>query len=94
MVRSSSAMNKISITAASQVTEADLREARLGPRFGRMDLTSQLALLAVEALGVDFQKFSPERVAICLAAKIGSLSTDIEFWNGRDGAGGPSRCAA
>jgi 3-oxoacyl-(acyl-carrier-protein) synthase len=83
-------MDKIFIAAASRVTEADLKSARLGPRFARLDLPSQLALLAVESLGVDFQRFSPDRVAVCLAAKIGSLSTDIGFWNGRDGVGGPS----
>lgn len=90
MARSFSAMNKISIIAASQVTEVDLRDARLGARFGRMDLESQLALLAVESLGINFAALPRDRVAVCLAAQIGSLSTDIEFWNGRDGAGGPS----
>jgi 3-oxoacyl-(acyl-carrier-protein) synthase len=83
-------MNKIFIAATSKVAAADLPSARLGPRFARLDLQSQMALLAVESLGVDFQEFSPDRVAVCLAAKIGSLSTDVEFWNGRDGAGGPS----
>jgi 3-oxoacyl-(acyl-carrier-protein) synthase len=83
-------MDKIFIAATSQAAGADLKSARLGQRFARLDLQSQLALLAVESLGVDFQKFPPDRVAICLAAKTGSLSTDIEFWNGRDGVGGPS----
>jgi 3-oxoacyl-(acyl-carrier-protein) synthase len=83
-------MNKIFIAATSKVAAADLPSARLGLRFARLDLQSQMALLAVELLGVDFQKFSPDRVAVCLAAKIGSLSTDVEFWNGRDGVGGPS----
>jgi 3-oxoacyl-(acyl-carrier-protein) synthase len=80
----------ISITAKSQVAEADLKSARLGTRFGRLDLSSQLALLAVEALGVDFGKFSRDRIAICLAAHAGSLSTDFDFWSGRDAVGGPS----
>jgi 3-oxoacyl-(acyl-carrier-protein) synthase len=83
-------MGKIVITAKSQATEADLKSARLGTRFGRLDLSSQLALLAVELLGVDFGKFSRERIAICLAAKTGSLSTDFDFWAGRDAVGGPS----
>jgi 3-oxoacyl-(acyl-carrier-protein) synthase len=83
-------MDKIVITATSQVTEADLKSARLGARFGRLDLVSQLALLAVESLGVDFEKLSRERIAICLAAKAGSLSTDFDFWQGRDAVGGPS----
>jgi 3-oxoacyl-(acyl-carrier-protein) synthase len=82
-------MDKIIITATSQVTEADLKSARLGMRFGRLDLSSQLALLAVESLGVDFEKFSRDRIAICVAAKAGSLSTDFEFWQGRDAVGGP-----
>ncbi|HTA94531.1 MAG TPA: hypothetical protein VK769_00250 [Verrucomicrobiae bacterium] len=83
-------MNKIFIAATSQVIEADLKSARLGTRFGRLDLSSQLALLAVESLGVDFEKISRERVAICLAANAGSLSTDFDFWQGRDAVGGPS----
>ena len=83
-------MDKIVITATSQVTEADLKLARLGTRFGRLDLMSQLALLAVEKLGVNFDLFPRERIAICLAAKAGSLSTDFEFWKGRDALGGPS----
>jgi 3-oxoacyl-(acyl-carrier-protein) synthase len=83
-------MDKIVITAKSQVTEADLKSARLGTRFGRLDLSSQLALLAVKSLGIDFEKFSRDRIAICLAARAGSLSTDFDFWQGRDAVGGPS----
>jgi 3-oxoacyl-(acyl-carrier-protein) synthase len=83
-------MDKTFISATSQVTEADLKSARLGTRFGRLDLASQLALLAVESLGVDFEKFTRERIAICLVAKAGSLSTDFDFWQGRDAVGGPS----
>ncbi len=83
-------MSNFVITATSQVSEADLKSARLGTRFGRMDLASQLALLAVEMLGVDFGKFSTGRVAICLAAHAGSLSTDAAYWNGRDAVGGLS----
>jgi 3-oxoacyl-(acyl-carrier-protein) synthase len=83
-------MDKIVIAATSQVTEADLPSARLGTRFGRLDLSSQLALLAVESFAVQFEKFSRERIAICLAAKAGSLSTDFDFWSGRDAVGGPS----
>src|ERR1044071_8902026 len=78
------------ITAASKITPADLKTARLGPRFGRLDLVNQLALLAVELLGVDFEKRPRERIGICLAAQAGSLSTDVEFWKGRDAVGGPS----
>ena len=83
-------MNNLVITATSRVTEADLKTARLGPRFGRLDLASQLALLAVETLGVNFDSFLRERIAICLTAKAGSLTTDVEFWRGRDAVGGPS----
>jgi 3-oxoacyl-(acyl-carrier-protein) synthase len=83
-------MNEISIAAASVVSEADLPAARLGQRFGRLDLQSQLALLAVAALKIDFDEFARDRVGICLAASAGSLSTDVNFWNGRHGVGGPS----
>jgi 3-oxoacyl-(acyl-carrier-protein) synthase len=83
-------MDKIAITAARRVTGADLPNARLGPRFGRLDLMSQLALLAVEKLGSNFDLLPRERIAICLAARAGSLSTDVDFWNGRDAVGGPS----
>jgi 3-oxoacyl-(acyl-carrier-protein) synthase len=47
-------------------------------------------LLAVEKLGVNFEPLRRERIAICLAARAGSLSTDVEFWKGRDALGGPS----
>ena len=83
-------MTNLVITAAAKVMPADLKTARLGPRFGRLDLASQLALLAVELLDVDFEKLSRERIGICLAARAGSLSTDVEFWKGRDAVGGPS----
>ena len=83
-------MNKLFITAASVVTDADLPNARLGQRFGRMDLTSQLALLAVESLAGGFDSLGRDRIAICLAAKTSSLSTDVEYWKRRDAAGGPS----
>jgi hypothetical protein len=83
-------MDKIVIAAASQVTEADLKSARLGTRFGRLDLSSQLALLAVESFAAQFEKFPRDRIAICLAARAGSLSTDFDFWQGRDAVGGPS----
>ncbi len=80
----------ISIAAASIVTEADLPSARLGKRFGRLDLQSQLALLAVASLKINFDAFALDRVGICLAASAGSLTTDVNFWQGRNGVGGPS----
>ena len=83
-------MNRIVIAATSRVTETDASAARLGPRFGRLDLASRLALLAVEALGVNFEMQPRDRLGICLAARAGSLATDLEFWGGRDGVGGPS----
>jgi 3-oxoacyl-(acyl-carrier-protein) synthase len=83
-------MDKIIITAACGVTEAELSATRLGPRFGRLDLLSQLALLAVETLGVDFDALPRERIAICLAARAGSITTDTAYWNGRAAPGGPS----
>jgi 3-oxoacyl-(acyl-carrier-protein) synthase len=83
-------MDNLVITAASKATPADLKTARFGPRFGRLDLASQLALVAVESLGIEFDKWPRERIGVCLSACAGSLSTDIEFWNGRDAVGGPS----
>ena len=90
MARSSSNMDNFVITAASRVTEADLPAAKLIPRFGRLDLASQLAVLAVESLGIDFDTLRRYRVGICLAARAGSLATDVNYWSGRDNAGGPS----
>lgn len=78
------------ITARSTVTSADVTTTRLGPRFGRMDLTSQLALLAVEPFAAHFDSVPRNRIAICLAVRAGSLPTDLEYWKGRDAAGGPS----
>ncbi len=83
-------MDKVVIAATSTVTEADLATAKLGSRFGRMDLLSQLALLSVELLGIDFEKMERDRVGVCMAVAAGSLSTDVEFWKGRSDIGGPS----
>jgi 3-oxoacyl-(acyl-carrier-protein) synthase len=83
-------MDRIFITAASQVSEVDARKARLGMRYGRLDLASQLALLAVEELGIDFATQPRDRIGICLGAAAGSLAADFEFWRGRDAVGGPS----
>lgn len=81
---------EIFIAATSEVSGEDAATARLGSRFGRMDLLSQLALLAVEKLGVNFDELPRDRIAICLASSAGSLATDAEYWKGRDQAGGPS----
>ena len=43
---------------------ADLAKAKLGPRFGRMDLLSQLALLSVEWLGVNFEEMERDRIGV------------------------------
>lgn len=83
-------MPDVVITARNTVTSADVAAARLGPRFGRMDLTSQLALLAVEPFAADFDFLPRDRIAICLAVRAGSLPTDLEYWKGRGAAGGPS----
>ena len=83
-------MSKFVITSRNTVASADVATARLGPRFGRMDLTSQLALLAVEPFAADFDSVPRDRIAICLAVRAGSLPTDLEYWKGRDAAGGPS----
>ena len=90
MVRSFFVMDNFVVTAAGMVTEDDVREAKLGSRFGRLDLASQLALLAVESLGIDFESQRRDRIGICLAARAGSLTTDVEYWNGCGGPGGPS----
>lgn len=84
-------MNSTTVIAKeSHASAEELKTARLGTRFGRLDLCSQLAVLAVEKLGFDFASFPRERIGICLAVKAGSLATDIEYWKGRDAAGGPS----
>jgi len=83
-------MDNLVITATHIVNGDDVREARLGTRFGRMDLMSQLALLAVEPLAPHFESVARERIAICLAAGASSLATDLEYWKGRDNTGGPS----
>jgi 3-oxoacyl-(acyl-carrier-protein) synthase len=82
-------MNNPYIAAAASVTEAGLKSARLGPRFGRLDLQSQLSLLAVAELKTDFSGFANGRVGIVFTASAGSLSTDANFWNSRHAAGGP-----
>jgi 3-oxoacyl-(acyl-carrier-protein) synthase len=83
-------MNKVLVTSTSAVTQADLPNAKMGSRFGRMDLLSQLALLSVESLGVNFESMDRTRIAICMAVTAGSLPTDIEYWKGRREPGGPS----
>jgi 3-oxoacyl-(acyl-carrier-protein) synthase len=83
-------MNDLLISATSQVTAEVVKAARLGTRFGRLDLLSQLALLAVESLGIPFDTLPRERIGICLVAQTGSLSTDTEYWQGRDAVGGLS----
>jgi 3-oxoacyl-(acyl-carrier-protein) synthase len=83
-------MDEVVVTAASAVSDADLPNAKMGSRFGRMDLLSQLALLSVESLGVDFEAMDRTRIGVCMAVLAGSLSTDIEYWKGRNEVGGPS----
>ena len=83
-------MNRIVISAASAVKDADLATAKMGSRFGRMDLLSQLALLSVESLGIDFETMDRSRIGVCMSVCAGSLATDIEYWKGRKQVGGPS----
>jgi 3-oxoacyl-(acyl-carrier-protein) synthase len=83
-------MDNLVVSASSIVTEANLRAAPRGARFGRLDLLSQFALLAVESLNLNFDTLSRDRIGICLAARAGSLSTDLEYWKGRDIVGGLS----
>ena len=72
------------------MTEADIAGGKLGARFNRLDLSSRLALLAVEALGINFDGRARDRIGICLATVAGSLATDVEYWKGRALVGGPS----
>ena len=83
-------MSNFFITATNTVTAADVSAARLGTRFGRMDLSSQLALLAVEPFAAHLDSFARDRIAIVLGARAGSLPTDITFWEGRNAVGGLS----
>jgi 3-oxoacyl-(acyl-carrier-protein) synthase len=55
-----------------------------------MDLTSQLSLLAVEPFAPYFDAFARDRIAIVLAARTGSLPTDVAYWNARHEPGGLS----
>lgn len=90
MERLFSAMDKVTISAANMVTDAELATAKLGSRFGRMDLLSQLALLSVESLGIEFESMDCSRIGVCMSVCAGSLATDIEYWKGRKQVGGPS----
>jgi 3-oxoacyl-(acyl-carrier-protein) synthase len=84
------AMDNVVVSAASTVTDADLATAKMGSRFGRMDLLSQLALLSVESLRIDFETMDRSRIGVCMSVCAGSLATDIEYWKGRKQVGGPS----
>jgi len=83
-------MSNAFVIATNSVTSADVANARLGTRFGRMDLASQLSLLAVEPFAPHFDAFARDRIAIVLAARTGSLPTDVAFWNVRNEPGGLS----
>lgn len=83
-------MSNAFILAANSVTNADVANARLGTRFGRMDPASQLSLLAVESFAPHFDAFARDRIAIVLAARTGSLPTDVAYWNARNEPGGLS----
>jgi 3-oxoacyl-(acyl-carrier-protein) synthase len=83
-------MSNAYVIATNSVTSADVTSARLGTRFGRMDLASQLSLLAVEPFAPHFDTFTRDRIAIVLAARTGSLPTDVAFWNARNEPGGLS----
>lgn len=83
-------MSNAFILATNSVTSADVTNARLGTRFGRMDLASQLSLLAVEPFSSHLDAFARDRIAIVLAARAGSLPTDVAYWNARNEPGGLS----
>ncbi len=83
-------MNDTFVTATNSVTHAEVTSARLGARFGRMDLSSQITLLVVEPFAPHFELLPRDRIAIALAARTGSLATDAAYWEGRNQAGGLS----
>jgi len=83
-------MSNAFVIAANSVTRADVAAARLGTRFGRMDLSSQLSLLAMEPFAPHFEAFARDRIAIVLAARAGSLPTDVAYWHARHEPGGLS----
>lgn len=83
-------MSNIFITAANWTDQSEIATARLGTRFGRMDLSSQLALLAVEPLAEHFNSLPADRIALVINTRTGSLSTDVAYWAGHDLAGGLS----
>lgn len=83
-------MNNLVVAAASRVTDAHGSVSHWGARYSRLDPASRLVLLAVEALGPDFDGVPRNRIGICLVARAGSLSTDVEYWNGRQVVGGLS----
>jgi 3-oxoacyl-(acyl-carrier-protein) synthase len=83
-------MSNAFIIATNAVTSADVAAARLGTRFGRMDLASQLSLLAVEPFAPHFDSIARDRIAIVLAARAGSLPTDVAYWSARNEPGGLS----
>lgn len=83
-------MRNAFILAANSVTTTEVVNARLGSRFGRMDLSSQLSLLAVEPFSAHFESFARDRIGIVLAARAGSLPTDVAYWDGHHTGGGLS----
>lgn len=83
-------MSDAFIIAANSVTAANVTAARLGTRFGRMDLSSQLSLLAVEPFAPLYESIPRDRIGIILAARAGSLPTDVAYWNARNEPGGLS----
>src|SRR5207245_11274434 len=88
-VRSFSAMDNLVVRPASLVTETNLCSSRLGQRSSRLDIATGLALLAVESLARKFDTVPRDRIATCLAARAGSLSTDVEHGKGRALVGDP-----
>jgi 3-oxoacyl-(acyl-carrier-protein) synthase len=83
-------MDKLVITPPHRVSDQDLAGSGLGARFARMDLLSQLALLAVEPLMQPLENWPRDRTGICLGTGVGCLSTDLEYWKERGKVGGPS----
>ena len=83
-------MDDFVVKAASAVRPADLNRFQFGPRFGRLDLACQLGLTAVEALSIDWANEPRTEVSVCVTTNTGSLSTDVQYWQGRNQPGGAS----
>ena len=75
-------MNDLFITAVNSVTSADVATARLGTRFRRMDQRASSHCSPSNPLRRTLTPLARERIAIVLAARTGSLPTDVATGGG------------